>query len=54
MVEPVAQTPATNAPQLSEAEIERQTARKYQQLRQETDALISRLMEVEDEKRENE
>ena len=51
MVEPVAQT---NTPQISEAELERQTARKYQQLQQETQALIARLMEVEDEKKENE
>ena len=39
---------------MSEQEIERATARKYQQLNQETQALVSRLMEVEDEKRENE
>jgi len=51
MVEPVAQT---NTPQISEEELERQTARKYQQLQQETQALIARLMEVEDEKKENE
>jgi len=28
--------------------------KKYQMLQQETNALVSRLMEVEDEKRENE
>ena len=39
---------------MSEQEIERATARKYQQLSSESQALISRLMEVEDEKRENE
>ncbi len=41
-------------PNPSEAEIERATARKYQQLQQETQALVGRLMEVEDEKKENE
>ena len=63
MVEPVAQTPApvaataaqaNAAAALSEQEIERMTARKYQQLNQETQALVQRLMEVEDEKKENE
>ena len=39
---------------MSEQEIERATALKYQRLNQETQALVSRLMEVEDEKRENE
>jgi len=52
MVETVAQTPAQPRP--SEAEIERAVARKYQMMQQETNALVSRLMEVEDEKRENE
>ena len=61
MAEPVAQTPvqataaqANAAANMSEQEIERATARKYQQLSSESQALISRLMEVEDEKRENE
>lgn len=53
MVQPVEQTSAQQR-QISEAEMERMTARKYQQLQQESQALISRLMEVEDEKRENE
>ena len=39
---------------MSEQEIERATARKYQQLSSESQALVGRLMEVEDEKRENE
>jgi len=60
MVEPVAQTSTVTAAQanaaasMSEQEIERATALKYQRLNQETQALVSRLMEVEDEKRENE
>ena len=56
MVEPVAQTPAQPTPQqqMSEAQIERQMAMKYKQLQTETNALVQRLMEVEDEKRENE
>ena len=57
MVEPVSQTPVAQAMSQttpSEAEIERATARKYQQLQQETQALVGRLMEVEDEKKENE
>ena len=45
---------ANAAANMSEQEIERATARKYQQLSSESQALISRLMEVEDEKRENE
>ena len=52
MVEPVSQEPAK--PQFSEQQIEQMTARKYQQLQQETNALVGRLMEVEDEKKENE
>ena len=54
MVEPVAQTPIAAPGTVTEAEIERATARKYQQLQQETQALVGRLMEVEDEKKENE
>ena len=55
MVEPVAQTPAAQPQtQPNEAQVERQMAMRYQQLQQETNALVSRLMEVEDEKRENE
>ena len=55
MVEPVSQEPAAQQqPQPTEAQVERQMALKYQQLQQETNALVSRLMEVEDEKRENE
>ena len=54
MVEPVAQTPAAQPNPQNEAQMERQMAMKYQQLQQETNALVSRLMEVEDEKRENE
>ena len=53
MVEPVAQTPAAQ-PTANEAQMERQMALKYQQLQRETNALVQRLMEVEDEKRENE
>lgn len=54
MVEPVAQTPAAQAAPANEAQMERQMALKYQQLQRETNALVQRLMEVEDEKRENE
>ncbi len=61
MVEPVAQTPVTvaaaaeaAAAKMSEAELERQTAMKYQKLQQETNALVQRLMVIEDEKKENE
>ena len=56
MVEPVSQTPAAQPQKAgpTEQQIEQMTARKYQQLQQETNALVSRLMEVEDEKRENE
>mmetsp|Transcript_2035 Transcript_2035/g.1372 ORF Transcript_2035/g.1372 Transcript_2035/m.1372 type:complete len:129 (+) Transcript_2035:34-420(+) len=35
-------------------DIEKEVARRYQVMQQETQALISRIMEVEDEKKENE
>ena len=57
MVEPVAQTPVADKPaeaKPSDEQIERATAIKYQQLQRETDALIQRLMTIEDEKKENE
>ena len=57
MVEPVAQTPVADKPaeaKPSDAQIERATAIKYQQLQTETNALIQRLMTIEDEKKENE
>ena len=40
--------------QVSQEEIEREVARRYQVLQQESQTLISRVMELEDEKKENE
>lgn len=45
-----ARKPETITPEQAEKEV----ARRYQQLQQETQALVSRLMELEDEKKENE
>ena len=41
------------AQQPSEEEIQREVAKRYNILHQETNALVSRLMEVEDERKEN-
>ena len=41
------------AAQPSEEEIQREVAKRYNILHQETNALVSRLMEVEDERKEN-
>ena len=41
------------AQQPSEEQIQREVAKRYNILHQETNALVSRLMEVEDERKEN-
>lgn len=53
MVEPVSQD-GPGKPRVTDAEMERMTALKYQRLQQETNALVQRLMTIEDEKKENE
>ena len=49
----VESTTQAQAPQLSEEQIQREVAKRYQILQQEVQALVSRIMEVEDESAEN-
>ena len=44
---------APSVPEMSPEQIEREVAKRYQILQQEVQALVSRLMEVEDERKEN-
>ena len=46
---------STNAnPNISQEQIEQRVAMRYKQLQQEAQVLVSKLMEIEDEKKENE
>lgn len=47
-------TKASSANQLTEAQIEQKVAGRYKQLQQEAQVLVQKLMEIEDEKKENE
>ena len=49
-----ANTSTSSANQLTSEQIEQRVAQKYQQLQKEAQILVSKLMEIEDEKKENE
>ena len=44
---------ATKPKEFTPEQVEREVARRYQVLQQESQALVQRLVELEDEKREN-